>query len=400
MDAVIQFLNRITADQCLFGLSFLPIYGKLFGLNVVVIYYAGMLGALAWFVGKIRDGARYSKYLLLRFGYVLIGGMFNSGKTRLLTKFAESVKDRAFVCANYYYGRNFCAWSSKADLSRLMDDLLKLGEMQNFSKDERREIRKQFPMFPNEKEITAFKKKYRHINIDDGYHYDFFLPADEFHQYFINRDAMMNFTGEMGKRFNQTLHQVRHFNVLCALATQEIDILDLKFRQLAGYEIDTIEYLGGLVYGYNFFNYIPNKRNTKEEEDARQFRKVNYFPILFVNWYMVNKIMRSWEKTLQKASKYFMFNKGLKSLEKAAPRAFSLIFRMAEGRSPASHGLKWFLDFCKGEAKLPHFDRLPFNTKYNVNVFTDTYQTGDIFDKLNRFFKECEEPQNYLRLNS
>lgn len=164
---------------------------------------------------------------------MLIGGLFNAGKTRLLTKFAESVRNRAFVCANFFYGHNFCPWSSKADLSRLLDDLLFLGEMQNFSKDERKAIRSQFPNFPTEKAISEFKKKYKHIDVDTGYHYDFFVPGDEFHQYFINRDAMQNFTGEMGKRFNQTLHQVRHFNVLCALATQEIENLDLKFRQLA-----------------------------------------------------------------------------------------------------------------------------------------------------------------------
>lgn len=55
MDSVIHLLNQLTASQCLFGLSFLPIYGKLFGLNVIVIYYAGMLGAFAWFVGKVRE---------------------------------------------------------------------------------------------------------------------------------------------------------------------------------------------------------------------------------------------------------------------------------------------------------------------------------------------------------
>lgn len=160
-----------------------------------------------------------------------------------------------------------------------------------------------------------------------------------------------------------------------------------------------MEYLGGLLYGYNFFRYVPNKRNTKEEEDAREFRKVNYFPILFVNWYEVNKMMRRWEKTLEKASKYLFLQSGLKNLEKAAPRAFSLICGMAEGRSPFNRSVKWCLEFAKGNPVLPTFDRLPFNTKYNVNVFVETYQSGDIFHKLNAFMKDCEFPQDYRRLN-
>jgi len=84
-------------------------------------------------------------------------------------------------------------------------------------------------------------KKFKHIPYG-GIHCNFILQGDEFHQYLYSRNSISNFSGEKGDRLLQTMHQVRHYNTLCMLATQDLDDLDLKLRRLASYEIDTLNY--------------------------------------------------------------------------------------------------------------------------------------------------------------
>ena len=147
-------------------------------------------------------------------------------------------------------------------------------------------------------------KKYKYIPTNTGRHANFLLQGDEFHQYLYSRNSISNFAGEVGEKLLQTMHQVRHYNTLCTLATQDIDDLDLKLRRLAAYEIDTTN-KWGLFFGYNFFHYILNHRKTEKSENEREFKKINRFPVLFFNGYSINYIIEDLERIINKTRKWF-----------------------------------------------------------------------------------------------
>ena len=173
---------------------------------------------------------------------------------------------------------------------------------------------------------------------------------------------MSNFSGERGDRLLQTMHQVRHYNTLCVLATQDLDDLDVKLRKLASYEIDTLNYIG-LFFGYNFFRYLLNKRKTQAEDDKREYRKINKFPILFFNTYSVNFIIDDFEKFANAKKKYAVnwWNKRLKK---------NVIFK------------PW---------SFHRFKSLDFESKFNVKLEKSIYEKGDLFKKLNAHYKEKEK---------
>jgi len=97
---------------------------------------------------------KYGKYLYTKHGYVLIGGKFENGKTRLLAQFASDLYEKAntFVLANYQNAYSFLSWSSFNDFCNLLDDLLLLGEYQNFSDTEAKKIEQNFPNYFSENE--------------------------------------------------------------------------------------------------------------------------------------------------------------------------------------------------------------------------------------------------------
>jgi len=248
-------------------------------------------------------------------------------------------------------------FSSFDDFANVLDDLLLLGEYQNFTDKEAEEIEKDFPSYFSGEDRKIFEK-YPHIP-GQGKNCNFLLEGDEFHQYLYSRNSMSNFSGERGERLLQTMHQVRHYNTLCALATQDLDDLDLKLRRLASYEIDTLNYWG-IFFGYNFFHYILNKRKTKEEDDQREYRIINKFPVLFFNTYSFNYLIEDYERIYNELMMY-VFRKANKILRK-----------------------NWIWKFRTFERK----KELDFQSKFNVKLEKSIYKKGDLFRKLNKFYRE------------
>ncbi len=141
------------------------------------------------------------------------------------------------------------------------------------------------------------------------------------------------------------MHQVRHYNTVCALATQDLDDLDNKLRRLASYEVDTMQW-HSLFYGYNFFRYEINKRQTKAEDDARQYRKINKFPVLFLNSYAINFVIEDVER-----------------IANAAAAAVVRRWNHVAGKNFIFKKFEW-----------KRFKTLDFETKFNVKLDRDIYK--------------------------
>lgn len=341
-------------------LTDIAVPGVLFGIPILGIYYIAfaVFGVYTYF-SYVNTKRKYGKYLYTKHGYILIGGKFENGKTRLLAQFASELYEKpdTFVLSNYYNGYSFISWSSFADFVNILDDLLLLGEYQNFNNTEAKEIQEKFPNYFSEDERNSMKK-YKYIP-SSGKHCDFIMEGDEFHQYLYSRNSMSNFGGDDGEKLLQTMHQVRHYNLLCILATQDLDDLDNKLRKLASYEIDTLNFFG-VVFGYNFFLYELNKRKTQREDDKREFRKINKFPILFLNGYSLNHIIDDMENLWNKWDKKTMN--------------------------------KWNKVFGKNYIFYPvvfkRFKALDFQSKFNVKIQKSIYEKGDLFRKLNEHYKK------------
>lgn len=166
-----------------------------------------------------------------------------------MSLFAKEARARGkFVITNFANGYKHLRFMSVRDLYLLLVDIMVVSEYQNHSDEE---IKKVYDGMGEEymkkklKERAMLRKKYPYIP-NNGRATEFWLGGDEFHAYFYSRLAMSNFSGEF-KDFNVLLHQVRHFNLQGVFATQELDDLDKKFRTLANYEIETFDWLGGII---------------------------------------------------------------------------------------------------------------------------------------------------------
>jgi len=151
----------------------LAIYYIIFGVYLVYM-------VVMYFYTKTT----YGKYLYDRFGIILIGGKFNSGKTRLLSQFASdvSVRKNTFVISNFYNAYSFCSFSSFSDFVLILDDLLLLGEYQNFSGEDLKNIKNKFGDYftaEDRKEVS----KYKYIPKEGKDVCNFVIMGDEFHQY-------------------------------------------------------------------------------------------------------------------------------------------------------------------------------------------------------------------------
>jgi len=333
---------------------------KLFWIPVLGIYYIAFVVFGIYLVFMYFYSKRvYGRYLYTKTGYILIGWKFDNGKTRLLAQFAQDTHlvPHTFIISNFFNAYSFLSWSSFDDFCNILDDLLLLWEYQNFNMQEAEKIEQKFPNYFSEGERKMLKK-FKHIPYG-GIHCNFILQGDEFHQYLYSRNSISNFSGEKGDRLLQTMHQVRHYNTLCMLATQDLDDLDLKLRRLASYEIDTLNYFW-LFFGYNFFRYELNKRQTQKEDDKRQYRKINRFPILFFNSYSLNFVIDDIEKIVNRLRIYVWWKINKRFWKNVLYKKFVL----------------------------QRLKSLDFESKFNVKLQKDIYNKGDLFIKLNDFYKK------------
>ncbi len=176
----------------------MEIIGAPFGVPTLALYYGAFLFAMLYFTFMyFKTKEQYGNYLYDKFGYILIGGKFNEGKTRLLAQFAHDVHQvpDTFVISNYYNGYSFINFSSFNDFCTILDDLLLLGEYQNFTGEESKKIEERFPAYFSKEELKEVRK-FKWIPCDGKRHANFLLEGDEFHQYLYSRNSMSNFSGE------------------------------------------------------------------------------------------------------------------------------------------------------------------------------------------------------------
>lgn len=295
---------------------------------------------------------KYVKYVQNIHGYILIGGAFNKGKTRLLSLLAREARHIGkFIITNFSNGYNHLRFSSLKDFQLLLNDIMVISEYQNYGDDEIDEVYagmgKKY-MTKKRRERAILRVKYPYIPFN-GEITEFFLGGDEWHAYFYSRNAMSNFAGE-NRDFNITLHQARHFNLQGVFATQELDDLDKKFRTLATYEIETYEKLGGALMGWDIYSY-NSKRKYDEEE--KQYFKINRLPVITANGYVINKMVQK------------------------------LNFRVLMPLAKELSRFKIKIDLTIKKV----YYQLRFHSKSNVNPTLDIYDKGALFKAVNEFYK-------------
>lgn len=337
-------------------IQLLKLYWLYFFLFIAIIYFV-----------KQKNNFKKSKnFLKSKNWFIVLDWKFEAWKTRFMTAMAEeSQKSGRFVLSNFYNWYSFLKWNSLEDLRKLLYDVWLLWEYQNFTDEEFEKIYKQDwteNLKTKLKERKEIRKKYKYIP-KDGYHNNFLIEGDEFQNYMFNRWAMTNFSGE-NKNLLKLFHQVRHFNSLIILWTQNSDELDVKFRRLSSFYINTGEKMGGLFFSYNVYEFITDKENNLDLNKAYKFTKV---PVFILNKYFLNEIINNFE--------YFL-NRFEEIEEK-----INYIFKRTI--------------FTRRIIK-KKFNQLKFHTKYNVNPDINTYTEGDLFRKLNTFYKNKNKWNFYL----
>lgn len=143
------------------------------------------------------------------------------------------------------------------------------------------------------------------------------------------------------------LHQTRHSNQTLILASQDSDNLDLDLRQIAHNEIEVKSWFLDLVYGFNIYTYLTKKEMQKT---GLEFKKNNIYPYFFFNIYVIYNFLNK---------KFIQYQK-LKTW---------IIQKRRKNYEAEIKNMKFLSD-----------ERLDFNTKFNVKINIDSYQSGDLFD--------------------
>lgn len=328
-------------------------------INILTEHF--FIASLFWlFIFLLIFKKNYSKanaFLAYKTGMIILDGLFNAWKTRLMTTLAKERKARqTFVLSNFWNWYTNIFWSSLLDLQNLLEDLLLLWEFQNFTDEDIK--RMYMPMknniYKEKMEIRKnIKKQYKNIPFD-WYFCNFLILWDEFQNYFYNREAMRNFTGDK-KRFLTLLHQVRHFNSLLIFWTQNASELDVKFRKLSSLYVNTFEKLNNLIYWYNVYSFTIDRDNNLDIDKAKKYNKV---PIFKLNKYALNNFI--W--------KYLLFVNRLNYFHDKINTLFKKDI------------------FWKRNINF-RFDALKFHTKFNVNPEYSIYTKWDLFKYLDNYFK-------------
>lgn len=323
---------------------------QLFFLLLIILYF------------KFKTNYKKSDaFLKSKTGFIVLDGKFWTWKTRFMAQLAkESLPKWIFVLSNFYNWYNFIKWNSLEDLKNILYDVWLLGEYQNYTDAELKAIYcEDWKAVEKEKfKIRReLKKKYKYIP-SNWFSNRFMVLGDEFQNYFFNRGAMSNFSGD-NKNLLKLFHQVRHFNTMLILGTQNSDELDVKFRRLSSYYVNTGEKMGGLFYYYNVYQFITDRENNLNLEKAQKFTKV---PVIKLNYYALNGFIKWYERKINRLN---FLNKYVNKIVR---------FKLLTERN-----IKY------------RFWQLKFHTKYNVNPDIHTYKSGDIFKKLNDYYKDKDK---------
>jgi hypothetical protein len=314
----------------------------LFALNQFIILFFIFLFFIIFFItGIIKSKQMYNKFLSISSWIIFIWGMFGQGKTWLLAHIWSLIYNQknTFFIANFKNSYSFINYSSFEDFCNILDDLLILGDYQNFNFSEKEEIKKEFPWY-FEISFTEFEKKYKYI--PKNLPCRFVVAGDEFHQYLYNRFAMVNFSWEHWKKLLSTLHQVRHYNTLLILSTQNVFKIDEALRVLCSYTIETSK--NTFWFRFDIFNFLNDKEKIEEQ------KKINKFPLINFNFFELNEIINLINNFIKKFRKKILKKEDEKFLIK-------------------------------------NFKTLKFESKFNVKIWKSIYKKWDLFKKLNYHYK-------------
>ena len=300
-----------------------------------------------WFL-FYKNSKKDNVFLQSKFWFILLDWKFWTWKNRFMVQVQKNSKNY-IVLSNFYSGYTNLRWNSLQDLTLLLQDVWKLSEYQNFSLEQLKHYYKDNIEQLNEKVANWHEmKKYKNLPCN-WYYTKFLFTCDEFQNLFFNRNSLANFSGN-NKILLKLLHQIRHLNSLMIFATQNADELDLKFRRLSTYYINTYDMLNDWLYWYNIYYFSNNLSWWKKEID--DLTKINKTPIFFLNKYKLNNIilkLNIW--FLQIKRKYQNF------------KMIKIKYR---------------------------FDELDFNSKFNADPDFNTYKENDLFKYLDKFYRNKE----------
>lgn len=312
-----------------------------------------------YYVWILYQWSKDNMFLVSNDWFIILDWKFWNWKTRFMVNIQKDAK-------NYIIISNFFSWytdirfNSMDDLINLLTDIEKLSMYQNYSIEELNIVYKQESLhILNEKKSIRLNIKNKYKNIPSDWYYTKFLwTCDEFQNLFFSRNSLSNFSW-WNKILLQLLHQVRHMNSLFIFATQNADELDIKFRRLATFYVNTWSKFKWWVFWYNVYFFKNNANWRKLEDDDLQ--KINKAPIIKINKYKLNNI-------IIKINLWFLWLK----------RKY------------------WFEKLYKINYK---FDELNFSSKFNCCPDNSIYKPWDIYIYLDKFYKKEKLKKDLTKYN-
>lgn len=259
------------------------------------------------------------------------------------------------VISNYYSWYTHIRFNSVDDMINLLLDVQELSEYQNYSAEEIKEYYKAESKEIIQKKLDSNKKLSKFKNIPKDWYYTKFLwTCDEFQNLFFSRNSLSNFNWK-NSILLKLFHQVRHMNSLLIFATQNADELDLKFRRLATYYVNTWDKFNDYLYWYNIFYFQNNSIWRKLDES--ELYQINKAPIIKINKYKLNNIIIFFNMFFLKIKRKYQKIK-----------LFKIKYR---------------------------FDELNFNSKFNCDPDNSIYKPWYLFTYLDNFYKEEKKKKSF-----
>lgn len=321
-------------------------------------YSIVIFGIFCFIIRLILRWIKDNMFLQSNDWFIILDWKFKAGKTRFMTNLQKDATEYINI-GNFWTWYTHIRFNSMNDLINLLLDIQELSEYQNYDIEDIKIIYKAEWLNAINNKLESRKKlnKYKHIP-HDGYYTKFLWCCDEFQNLFFSRNALSNFSGA-NKVLLKLLHQVRHMNSLFVFATQNADELDIKFRRLSTFYVNTWRKANDWLYWYDVYFFANNSIGRKMDES--EMTKINKAPIIKINKYKLNNI-------IIKINHFFL---NLKRKYK-----FLKLFK---------------IKFV--------FDELQFNTKFNCNPDYDIYKPWYIFEFLNDFYKEQKKKNNIDKIN-
>jgi len=329
-----------------------------FYINHYFIYFIALL-IILFVIWQIKRGIKDNLFLQKNDWFIILDWKFWAWKTRFMVNLQKDWSNFINI-SNFYSWYTHIRFNSLDDLINLLLDIQKLSEYQNYDENEVKHI---YSWEWNEvlnKKLENIKELKKYKNIPKDWYYTKFLwTCDEFQNLFFSRSALSNFSWG-NKILLKLLHQVRHMNSLFIFATQNADELDIKFRRLSTFYVNTWSNLWDWFFGYNiyFFENNLNWRKINEEE----MKKINKAPIFKLNKYKLNNII-------------FKINRKLLDWKRK---------------------YNWVKKLYKINYR---FDELDFHSKYNCDPDNSIYKPWYLFEYLDKFYKEEKRKKSFDKLN-